>query len=77
MGSPGGLRKSPQVASEVTYMEHMCLSHLVVPFSLPTEEGCEWATRIEMVDNDEMWGWTIGAVVRRLLAAVSPEQAGY
>ena len=42
--SPGGLRKTLQVASEVTYMEHMCLSHLVVvAFTLATEEGCEWA----------------------------------
>ena len=45
VSSPGGLKKTLQVASEVTYMEHMCLSHLVVAFTLATEEGWEWATR--------------------------------
>ena len=45
VSSPGGLKKTLQVASEVTYMEHMCLSHLVVGFTLATEEGWEWATR--------------------------------
>ena len=45
VSSPGGLKKTLQVASEVTYMEHMCLSHLVVAFTLAAEEGWEWATR--------------------------------
>ena len=46
VSSPGGLKETLQVASEVTYMEHMCLSHLlVVAFTLATEEGSEWATR--------------------------------
>ena len=58
--SPGGLRKTLQVASEVTYMEHMCLSHLaVVAFTLAAEEGCEWVrrrwltmTRLGLADRD-------------------------
>ena len=45
VSSPGGLKKTLQVASEVTYMEHMCLSHLVVAFTFATEEGWERATR--------------------------------
>ena len=55
--SPGGLRRSLQVASEVTYMEHMCLSHLVVvAFTLATEEGCEWVRRRWLTMTTRMIG---------------------
>ena len=58
VSSPGGLKKTLQVASEVTYMEHMCLSTLWSRLPLPQRKAGNGQLDVrekKMVDNDEVW----------------------